>query len=240
MKTGPPPTTITTHGGGDGTQPLLNSLLSLQLTGSQNLLDRMALLLRAAPNLQAFESGVAAPSATNIGGGVPAITCHLCPTTAADLSLLHERMDGVSGLRNASYCVICDERQAVGGSVASHIDALPAMTNVKRVEIASCLNPAMLKPLLTTKFPDVEALTLRGLASMDDFQLQAVVAAKKLTSLRLVLSKCVSPMGILTLCQAVPALAKVSVLNCGIGQAALDRCAKQLERPVTLIAEADP
>lgn len=240
MKTGPPPTTITTHGGGDGEQPLLNSLLSIQLTSPLNMLDRMALLLQAAPNLQAFESGVAAPSSINTGKSIPAITCHLCPTTAADLAILHERMDGIAGLRDASYCLICDERQAVGGSVATHIEALPSMTHVGSVEIASCLNPAMLKPLLTNKFPDVEALTVRGLACMDDFQLQAVVAAKKVTSLRLVLSKCVSPIGILTLCQAVPALAKVSVLNCGIGQAALDRCAKQLERPVTLIAEADP
>lgn len=216
-------------GGGVGS---LSNLLSVHLSGEYPRLEECAQILRAAPLLQAFTSS---DTYEHLEVETATIRCRSStPTTGTDLFLLHERMSKLTGIRDATYLIVCsyqeiirDRQNGIPGSLQPFIASLPTMTGVTKLDL-SCIEPADLASILH-KFPDLQELMLRCQYNMNDVELQHAAAANKLVSLKFLICREVTPMGLLALCQRLPNLSHVTCVDCtSVEQTDLDRCAELL------------
>lgn len=215
VSAGPPPASA-------GSGPLLTSLLTLELMEQSMTLDTLAQLLRAAGTLRGIKAG---------GHLEPGYTgwfigCPFSLSTAADLALLHARMD--EGLSVVVKYHIGRGLRTIEGSLQPFIDALPCMQRVTTCAFTR-VQPAEFRPLFQA-FPSLKHMQLFSQPVMDDVLLQEVAACSHLT--KLVLWDCghVSPMGLLALCLRLPSLELITYDVCALLiEPFVQNCVKLLE-----------
>lgn len=203
--------------------PLLANLLSLHITSTTGTnLHALAQLVRAAPVLQSIRCSL--PEDTKDQGLV--VKCLLGPSTAADLLLLHRRLD-FRLFKDATYHFDLTFAR-VQPPFLSLISSLPCMTGFTSCELDSCTHEDLVA--LLRVFPDARKLALSFLPEMDDVKLRAVTTCAALTTLKLTFLPLVTPMGLLALHLHVPRLRYVSCAICvELQQPALDMCAHLLK-----------
>lgn len=205
--------------GSAGDSCSLAALQTLRLTSAPvATLHSLAQLLRAAPALAFIECDRARKD-----GGLW-VKCCLSGKTAADLSLLHCRMN-IHVVRHATYWFECADEELLPPGFWSSLPLLPGLT---RCDLEGW-PPENVSGLLRL-FPDLQHLHLTYMVGFDDIVLRQLASCEQLQSLTLDGCVRVTPLGLFALCMQLPGLGLVSYETCvGLAGPELDRCVALLQ-----------
>lgn len=161
----------------------------------------VARLLHALPNLQQL--------AVSRDVNIQLISCRPDNSTAADLTLLEERL---LVLDSTHFCFEFILGELDQEPLSSFLTALPCMLGVIDCSFSGC-RAADLR-LLLDAFPDLQNLSIDPIAGISDLQLHAVAACSQLKTLSLDSCNGVSPMELLALCRKLPMLTRIVTYKC--------------------------
>lgn len=212
--------------------PTLKCLKVLEVLATEATpVSAVAQILRSAPALTEIKANIDLvdfdPVVEELGNNEFLLLCPPIAATAADLTLLHQRVD-TNFVMDANYLIRSDV-DLPEGAVQAFIDGLPSMARVTNCSFV-CVLPVDLGPLLSA-FSSLLVVRISSPLHMDDVALQSVAACLRIKRLELCNCNHVSPMGLLALCQRLPSLQSIACQYCDLlKEPFLDMCVQLLAR----------